>query len=643
MEDRQERQIKSGGQAGRIGDGREGGRLSPVPKEEANGSQAATGPGPRGILGGAPDTADHLRACAYKIAQQVVSSLDLDDLFQGIACDVVRALSVDYCEILELEERGQFLILRAGHGFPDELVGSARVGLNLESHAGYTLLRDEPVVVTDLADEERFDVPGLLKDQGAVSGITVPIRPDPATKPATDPATIPEKGAYGVLGVYCTSAREFSAEEVGFLVDVARIIAGAYARRDRDRAFRKELQAACERAGRLEDQLAFDTEVLETLTSVPFSTESSHYQSVAECAAHLAVPHLGDWCMIDLLEDPLEKPQAESDGTNDGTRLGKLVRLDARGERKDGATGVSGTSEKSTLRARPDRPETWARTRLSGWWRVRRAAVGHPSGDHEARVADRLTGPYPIDVTSRYGTPKVLRSGRTQHLPEVDDAMLEELADDGDALETLRALGARSYIGVPLKANDRKIGVIAFLRTSRSPSESDADQYGPEDVERAERYALIVSNALTSRAVTRALEDGAGDGAGDGADDGVQDANGVDDKPDDSSSDGDSARETWGGSDSDVSGAGDVSFPWEASPGPKAFDVDPLEILTENQARVYELVGRGMSNRQIADELFLSPSTIRSQVQRCCVNLGITHGGRQELLRHAIRYLRTRS
>lgn len=56
------------------------------------------------------------------------------------------------------------------------------------------------------------------------------------------------------------------------------------------------------------------------------------------------------------------------------------------------------------------------------------------------------------------------------------------------------------------------------------------------------------------------------------------------------------------------------------NPKPEA---DPLEGLSEQERRVLDLISRGMTNRQIAAEMFLAEKTIKNYVSRLLAKLGM--------------------
>jgi hypothetical protein len=60
-----------------------------------------------------------------------------------------EALATDDSKVLELFPDGQRLLMRAGVGWRDGLVGKATVGIGRDSQAGHTLSRPAQTVQTD--------------------------------------------------------------------------------------------------------------------------------------------------------------------------------------------------------------------------------------------------------------------------------------------------------------------------------------------------------------------------------------------------------------------------------------------------------------------------------------------------------------
>jgi GAF domain-containing protein len=156
-----------------------------------------------------------------RLGLAALSGMGLPDLMDEAVNAVAGVLGVEYCKILKLMPEGTRLLLRAGVGWREELVGTATVGTNLQSQAGYALISTGPVVVEDLRTENRFEDAALLREHGVVSGLST---------------TIHVGGrAYGVLGAHASEKRIFTEDEVLFLQEVAEVLGAAIERRRAER------------------------------------------------------------------------------------------------------------------------------------------------------------------------------------------------------------------------------------------------------------------------------------------------------------------------------------------------------------------------------------------------------------------------
>ncbi|NHN58332.1 MULTISPECIES: PAS domain S-box protein [Halorussus] len=154
-------------------------------------------------------------------SQRALGDESLADLTDAAVELVADALGNDYCKVLELRPERDDLLLRAGVGWREGLVGSATVGTERDSQAGYTLLSAEPVVVEDLETEDRFTGPELLTSHDVRSGISTIIGS------ADDP--------WGILGTHDTATRSYADHEVQFVQSMAHILAAVVQRRERER------------------------------------------------------------------------------------------------------------------------------------------------------------------------------------------------------------------------------------------------------------------------------------------------------------------------------------------------------------------------------------------------------------------------
>jgi len=115
------------------------------------------------------------QAAISELGQKVLGNVDLATLMQEAVILVGQTLDVKNVKILKLLPAGDRLLLVAGVGWKEGLVGRATVDAGKSSQAGYSLISDEPVIIEDLSLETRFDGPSLLREQGIVSGLSVVI------------------------------------------------------------------------------------------------------------------------------------------------------------------------------------------------------------------------------------------------------------------------------------------------------------------------------------------------------------------------------------------------------------------------------------------------------------------------------------
>ncbi|HSL31705.1 MAG TPA: PAS domain S-box protein [Anaerolineales bacterium] len=164
-----------------------------------------------------------------RLGELAVRERDLQEVFDQATAMVADTLGVEYCKVLELLDGGDALLLRAGVGWKDGLLGRATVSTGLHSQAGYTLASEEPVVVSDLHTEQRFHGPPLLFDHGVVSGMSCIIHRA-------------DGNAWGVLGAHTTRPVDFTVDDVNFLVVMANILSDAIQRQQAEQALRASEQ-----------------------------------------------------------------------------------------------------------------------------------------------------------------------------------------------------------------------------------------------------------------------------------------------------------------------------------------------------------------------------------------------------------------
>lgn len=160
-----------------------------------------------------------------ELGLSALTGTDLSGLMDELVSLVAQTLEVEYCEVLELLPDARTLVLRAGVGWKDGLVGTATVDARLNSQAGFTLQCATPVVVEDLRTETRFSSPPLLRDHGVLSGVSVVIagRDRP----------------YGVLGAHSARHHRLTEDDAHFLQAAANVLAAAVERKRTEERLRE--------------------------------------------------------------------------------------------------------------------------------------------------------------------------------------------------------------------------------------------------------------------------------------------------------------------------------------------------------------------------------------------------------------------
>src|SRR5204863_2927520 len=110
-----------------------------------------------------------------RLGERALTESDLQAFFTVVVAMVAELLDVQLVKILELLPGDTELLLRAGAGWREDLIGKATESTGRASQAGYALAAGRPVIVEELASETRFTVPQMHRDHGVVSGVSAPI------------------------------------------------------------------------------------------------------------------------------------------------------------------------------------------------------------------------------------------------------------------------------------------------------------------------------------------------------------------------------------------------------------------------------------------------------------------------------------
>lgn len=212
---------------------------------------------------------------------------DLQVLFDQAVAQVAEALGIRFCKVLKLLPGSRELLLVAGVGWKQGLVGQATVPAGLDSQAGYTLQSDRPVVVEDLRSEARFSGPLLLSEHGVVSGMSVIIGP--------------QGHPWGVLGTHSNELKEFTGEDTYFIQAVANTLWDAIHRRQIEDSLREADRRKDEFLAVLAHELRNPLASISTALEVISLTDDPTANAESRAIARRQVDHLSR-LVDDLLE-----------------------------------------------------------------------------------------------------------------------------------------------------------------------------------------------------------------------------------------------------------------------------------------------------------------------------------------------------
>jgi len=135
--------------------------------------------------------------------------------------------------------------------------------------------------------------------------------------------------------------------------------------------------------------------------------------------------------------------------------------------------------------------------------RLRLVAVAHVDPGKVA-FAREFRDRFPPDPNEDSGLYGVLRSGRPELYPDLPDELLEQSIEDREQLESIRALGMRSVMLIPMDVGGHTIGVLTMVSAESRRTFDEDDLVFAGDL--ARRAATAVENArLYTERATAAL------------------------------------------------------------------------------------------------------------------------------------------
>src|SRR5262245_39804920 len=184
-------------------------------------------------------------------------------------------LNAELCKILEYQPQQNRLLMKAGFGWHEGLVGVASVGADMASPSGYALHTGKPVISNHLENEERFRTPELLHLHGVRRAINVILQGDGAP--------------YGVLEVDSRSAGEFSAHDITFLQGAANILGMAIERQRREAALKAALDYHKVLVNEINHRVKNSLQLVAAMINLRAGTEGDPEDILREASSRISV------------------------------------------------------------------------------------------------------------------------------------------------------------------------------------------------------------------------------------------------------------------------------------------------------------------------------------------------------------------
>jgi two-component sensor histidine kinase/putative methionine-R-sulfoxide reductase with GAF domain len=153
-----------------------------------------------------------------RFGELALKSNDLDEILAEACRLVGEALGTDLSKIVQLQEDGHTLLVRAGVGWKPGVVGRVTLKVEDGTSEGHAISSGEPVVSADIDEEDRFEYASFLKENGVRAIVNVLIIGADSRPP------------FGILQVDSREPRQFTEEDITFLRGYANLVAAAVER-----------------------------------------------------------------------------------------------------------------------------------------------------------------------------------------------------------------------------------------------------------------------------------------------------------------------------------------------------------------------------------------------------------------------------
>jgi signal transduction histidine kinase/CheY-like chemotaxis protein len=150
-----------------------------------------------------------------RFGELALRSDDLEEILTEACRLAGEALGTDLAKVVELQEDGKTLVVRAGVGWKPGIIGVATIKAEDDTSEGHALRTGEPMTSPDIATETRFKYPQFLVDNNVRAVANVIIISGQGKPP------------FGILQIDSRVPRQFTESDTLFLRSYANLIAAA--------------------------------------------------------------------------------------------------------------------------------------------------------------------------------------------------------------------------------------------------------------------------------------------------------------------------------------------------------------------------------------------------------------------------------
>jgi two-component sensor histidine kinase len=175
-----------------------------------------------------------------ELTHRATDKLSLQQFLNLVVNQVARAVEIDHVKVLRYRAESADLLVEAGVGWNDGVVGHAIFSIDMASPPGRALQTGQPVTVHDITESEDYRLSPILRDHHIRSLLNVAIQLDGVV--------------WGVMEVDSIRLRDFSDDTKHFLMTDSSIVAG-FLRREQMLAEHQQSLAAAAVDGKIKETM----------------------------------------------------------------------------------------------------------------------------------------------------------------------------------------------------------------------------------------------------------------------------------------------------------------------------------------------------------------------------------------------------